>query len=53
MSGVPWSRGPAIWVPNPEEAPWGVRLVTIIDLFGDQLRCSEPMDQKGRKLPRW
>jgi catechol 2,3-dioxygenase-like lactoylglutathione lyase family enzyme len=45
--------GPAIWVPFPEEMPWGVRLMTISDPFGNHLRFSEPLNQKGRKLPRW
>jgi len=43
--------GPAIWVPYPEELPWGVRLIS--DPFGNYLRFSEPVDQKDRNLPRW
>jgi catechol 2,3-dioxygenase-like lactoylglutathione lyase family enzyme len=45
--------GPAIWVPSPEEVPWGARAMTIADPFGNHLRFNEPVDPADRDLPRW
>lgn len=45
--------GPAVWVPWPEEVPWGARAMTISDPFGNTLRFNEPLDQKTARPPRW
>jgi uncharacterized glyoxalase superfamily protein PhnB len=46
--------GPAVWVPDVQEVPWGMRVMTISDPFGNHLRFSEPADAQARKgLPRW
>ncbi|MEV6487863.1 glyoxalase superfamily protein [Actinoplanes sp. NPDC051633] len=46
--------GPAVWVPAVQEMPWGLRVMTISDPFGNHLRFCEPVDPAARKgLPRW
>jgi catechol 2,3-dioxygenase-like lactoylglutathione lyase family enzyme len=46
--------GPAVWVPDIEEVPWGARVLTVPDPFGNHLRLSEPNDPVARRaLPRW
>jgi uncharacterized glyoxalase superfamily protein PhnB len=46
--------GPAVWVPDIEDVPWGHRVLTISDPFGNHLRFSEPKDPAARAaLPRW
>ncbi|GIH07616.1 glyoxalase [Rhizocola hellebori] len=46
--------GPAVWVPDIEAVPWGARVLTIADPFGNHLRFLEPNDPLARKgLPRW
>lgn len=36
--------GPAVWAPEIEDAPWGARVLTIADPFGNHLRFNEPDD---------
>lgn len=36
---------PAVWVPRPEDVPWG-RMLTVSDPFGNSLRFTEPLDQR-------
>jgi uncharacterized glyoxalase superfamily protein PhnB len=46
--------GTAVWVPEIVEVPWGLRLLTISDPFGNHLRFGEPVDPSMRVgLPRW
>ena len=46
--------GPAVWVPDIEDVPWGQRVLTISDPFGNHLRFSEPKDPAVQAaLPRW
>jgi catechol 2,3-dioxygenase-like lactoylglutathione lyase family enzyme len=46
--------GPAVWVPELEDVPWGARVLTIADPFGNHLRFNEPNDAAARAgLPRW
>jgi catechol 2,3-dioxygenase-like lactoylglutathione lyase family enzyme len=46
--------GPGVWVPEVEDVPWGSRVLTISDPFGNHLRFSEPKDPEAAKaLPRW
>lgn len=45
--------GPAVWVPSPEEVPWGARSMTIGDPFGNSLRFCEPLDRSKHRPPRW
>jgi uncharacterized glyoxalase superfamily protein PhnB len=46
--------GPAVWAPEIEEAPWGARVLTIADPFGNHLHLNEPVDPGDRAaLPRW
>lgn len=46
--------GPAVWAPEIEEAPWGARVFTVGDPFGNHLRFNEPHDPAAHaELPRW
>jgi len=46
--------GPAVWAPEIENAPWGARVLTIADPFGNHLHFNEPDDPATRVgLPRW
>ncbi|MGY1847346.1 glyoxalase superfamily protein [Blastococcus sp. SYSU DS1021] len=46
--------GPAVWVPEIEEAPWGARVLTLADPFGNHLHLNEPTDAEARRLlPAW
>jgi uncharacterized glyoxalase superfamily protein PhnB len=46
--------GPAVWTPEIEEAPWGARVLTVGDPFGNHLRFNEPTDIAERAgLPHW
>jgi hypothetical protein len=46
--------GPAVWAPEIEDAPWGARVLTIADPFGNHLHFNEPDDPATRAgLPRW
>jgi len=45
-----WS--PAVWVPQPEEMPWG-RVMTVTDPFGNSFRFTEPHDTEKQRLARW
>jgi uncharacterized glyoxalase superfamily protein PhnB len=46
--------GPAVWVPDIEDVPWGSRVLTLSDPFGNHLRFSEPKDSAAQAaLPRW
>ncbi|MDG4827337.1 glyoxalase superfamily protein [Asanoa sp. WMMD1127] len=46
--------GPAVWAPELETAPWGARVLTIADPFGNHLRFNEPTDPAERAaLPNW
>lgn len=46
--------GPAVWMPEIEDAPWGARVLTIGDPFGNHLRFNEPNDITERsRVPRW
>ncbi|GAA2719489.1 glyoxalase superfamily protein [Cellulomonas aerilata] len=46
--------GPAVWVPDLEQAPWGARTLTLADPFGNTLRLTEPDDPAERAgLPVW
>ena len=46
--------GPAVWIPEIEEAAWGARVLTVGDPFGNHLRFNEPTDISERAgLPRW
>lgn len=46
--------GPAVWVPEIEEAPWAARVLTVGDPFGNHLRFNEPIDETARAgLARW
>lgn len=46
--------GPAVWAPEIEQAPWGARVLTIGDPFGNTLRFNEPDDPAARpELPSW
>ena len=46
--------GPAVWAPELEDAPWGARVFTVADPFGNHLRFNEPHDHALReRLPRW
>ncbi len=45
---------PAVWVPEPEEVPWGARLLTLTAPFGNTLRLTEPLEPTEREgLPDW
>lgn len=44
---------PAVWVPAPEDVPWG-RMLTVADPFGNSLRFTEPTDPTERAaVPDW
>ena len=46
--------GPAVWTPEIEDAPWGARVLTVGDPFGNHLRFNEPLDDAERAvLPSW
>jgi catechol 2,3-dioxygenase-like lactoylglutathione lyase family enzyme len=46
--------GPAVWAPELETAPWGARVLTIADPFGNHLRFNEPTDPDERAgLANW
>lgn len=46
--------GPAVWAPEIEHAPWGARVLTIADPFGNHLRFNEPDDPAAHSgLPLW
>jgi len=46
--------GPAVWAPELEAAPWGARVLTLADPFGNHLHFNEPDDVGLRQaLPRW
>lgn len=46
--------GPAVWVPDVEQAPWDARVLTIGDPFGNHLHFNEPNDSSLRAaVPRW
>ncbi|TYP85955.1 glyoxalase superfamily protein [Blastococcus xanthinilyticus] len=46
--------GPAVWVPEIEQAPWGARVLTLADPFGNHLHLNEPDDADARRvLPAW
>jgi Glyoxalase superfamily protein len=44
---------PAVWVPAPEDMPFG-RVLTVSDPFGNSLRFTEPTDKRERDaVPDW
>lgn len=46
--------GPSVWVPEIEDAPWGARVLTVADPFGNHLHLNEPDDPAARRaLPLW
>jgi hypothetical protein len=46
--------GTAIWPPAIQEVPWGSRVLTISDPFGNHFRFSEPKEPAAQAaLPRW
>lgn len=46
--------GPSVWVPEIEDAPWGARVLTLADPFGNHLHLNEPDDPAARRaLPSW
>jgi Glyoxalase superfamily protein len=42
-------RGPAVWAPEIEDAPWGARVLTVADPFGNHLRFNEPDGPASRQ----
>jgi catechol 2,3-dioxygenase-like lactoylglutathione lyase family enzyme len=46
--------GPAVWAREIEDAPWGARVLTIADPFGNHLHFNQPNDPRAsEQLPSW